>query len=167
MSDFVIALLVLVLVLVAGLALAKATGLGRPLPVRARRLMTPREREVIVLIEAAVPTCRVHAQVAMGAIINCNRGLARNQRTSVRNTFDRKVIDFVLEDRATGDVLALVELDDRTHNEGKDRARDEITKAAGYRTVRLRAGKRLDPRIIRDEIVAVLPRAEPVKCARI
>jgi len=162
MSEFVAVLVILLLALVAGLALAGSLARGRPLPVRARRLMTERERRVIVLIEAAVPSCRVHAQVAMAALIDCTSGLDRNQRTSVRNRFDRKMIDFVLEDRATGDILGLVELDDRTHNDAKDRARDEITNAAGYRTIRLPAGKHPDRATVRDRILAALAQAAPV-----
>jgi very-short-patch-repair endonuclease len=92
----------------------------------------------------------------MGGLVDCRKGLTRKESTSVRNRFDRKRIDFVLEERSSGDVLALVELDDRTHREAKDRARDEITNAAGYRTIRLRAGKRLDAKNVRDEISAAL-----------
>jgi very-short-patch-repair endonuclease len=118
--------------------------------------MTAREREVLPLIEAAVPHCRVHAQVAMGALIDCQRGLDSKQRTTVRNRFDRKRIDLLLEEKTSGDVLALVELDDRTHNGRKDRERDELTAAAGYLTIRLPAGKRLDQESVRAQLLAGL-----------
>ena len=159
MSDYTLVLvLALVVLLIVGLAFAGKISGGRTLPVVPRRLMTPRERDVLLLIEAAVPHCRVHAQVAMGGLIDCRKGLTSKQRTSVRNRFDRKRIDFVLEERSSGDVLALVELDDRTHNKLKDQARDEITRAAGYRTIRLHAGKRLDQASVRDAIQADLSR---------
>ena len=135
--------------------LAKAAG-GRALPVMPRRFMSPREREALVLIEAAVPHCRVHTQVAMGALVDCKKGLENKRRISVRNRFDRKIIDFVLEERSSGDVLALVELDDRTHMASKDKERDAITSAAGYRTIRLEAGMRLDRVSVRDRILAGL-----------
>ena len=108
------------------------------------------------MIEAAVPHCRVHAQVSMGALLDCRKGLSRKESTGVRNRFNQKRIDFVLEERSSGNVLALVELDDRTHNAAKDRERDEMTKAAGYRTIRLRKGMRLDPASVRAEIEAGL-----------
>jgi very-short-patch-repair endonuclease len=156
MSDFVVPLIVvLVVILIIAASLNAVIG-DRTLPVRARRLMTERERETISLIEAAVPNCRVHAQVAMAALVDCNKGLSPKQRASVRNRFDRKIIDFVLEDRSTGGVLALVELDDRSHDERRDRARDQITIAAGYRTIRLPAGKRPDRMSVRDRILAGL-----------
>jgi hypothetical protein len=165
MSDYVlIAIAVLVVALIGLLVVLKGAG-GGTLPVIARRLMTAREREVIILIEDAVPRCRVHAQVAMGALLDAKKGLSRNDHASVRNRFNRKIVDFVLEDKASGDVLALIELDDRTHNAAKDRSRDEITKAAGYRTIRLAAGKRLDRVTVREQILACL--SEPAAAQRV
>ena len=164
MSDLFVSFVALIVLLLAALALATKLRGARTLPVRSRRLMTAREQEVISMIEAAVPHCRVHAQVAMAAIVNCTGGLTRAQRASTRNRFDRKIVDFVLEDRASGDVLAIVELDDRTHSAARDRARDEITQAAGHRTIRLPAGKRPNHTNVRSEILSglanlALPRA--------
>lgn len=157
MSDQFLAIFVALLLfgLVMLAAVAKQRRL-RTLPVRSRRLMTARERDVISIIEAAVPHCRVHAQVAMGALIDCKSGLTRAQRTSVRNRFDRKVVDFVVEEKSSGDVVALIELDDRTHSDAKDRARDEITRAAGYRTLRLPADKRPDASGVRAQLLSAL-----------
>jgi hypothetical protein len=158
MSDYVFMVIAVVVVLLTGSVLTmtlKGSG-GKTLPVVPRRLLTQRERDVLLLIEAAVPQCRVHAQVGMGGLLECRKGLRVKHRISVRNQFDRKRVDFVLEERSSGDVLALVELDDASHNDAKDRARDKITKAAGYRTIRLRAGKRLDQTSVRDEINASL-----------
>ena len=111
-------------------------GIGS-LPVRAAPLMTKRERVVCAMIERAVPHARVHAQVSMGAILRPAAGLDRSRSTSVRNRFSSKRVDFVLEDRASGDIIAIVELDDRTHNRSADRQRDRMTSRAGYLTIRL------------------------------
>jgi very-short-patch-repair endonuclease len=156
MSDLFAFLVALMVFLVAVLALATKLRGIRTLPVKGRPLMTAREREVISMIETAVPHCRVHAQVAMAAIVDCNGGLTRAQRASIRNRFDRKIVDFVLEDKSSGNVLAIVELDDRTHSATRDRARDEITRAAGHRTIRLPAGKRPNHTNVRSEILSGL-----------
>ena len=111
-------------------------GIGS-LPVRAAPLMTKRERIVCEMIERAVPHARIHAQVSMGAILRPAAGLGRSRSTSVRNRFSSKRVDFVLEDRASGDIIAIVELDDRTHNRSADRQRDRMTAQAGYLTIRL------------------------------
>ena len=111
-------------------------GIGS-LPVRAAPLMTKRERTVCEMIERAVPHARIHAQVSMGAILRPAAGLDRSRSTSVRNRFSSKRVDFVLEDRASGEIIAIVELDDRTHNRSADRQRDRMTSRAGYLTIRL------------------------------
>ena len=82
------------------------SGIGR-LPVRPRELMTKRERIVCGFIEQAIPSARVHAQVSMGAILQPARGLDRSRATSVRNRFSSKRVDFLLEDRASGDIIAI------------------------------------------------------------
>jgi len=139
------------------LAVLNAVGGAGALRVEPRRLMTERERRVIAMIEAAAPGCRVHAQVAMGALMDARKGLDRKRRRSIRNRFDRKIVDYVLEDRASGDVVAIVELDDRTHNAAKDEARDRLTAAAGYITIRLPAGKGVNAPLVRERISPVLP----------
>ena len=65
--------------------------------------------------------------------------LSRKARWSVRARFDRKIGDFVICDRRTLDVVALVELDDCTHDARTDRQRDTITQAAGYQTLRFQS----------------------------
>lgn len=120
--------------------LGGGSGIGR-LPVRPRELMTKRERIVCGFIEQAMPSTRVHAQVSMGAILQPVRGLDRSRATTVRNRFSSKRVDFLLEDRASGDVIAIVELDDRTHNARQDAQRDQMTARAGYTTIRLAAGR--------------------------
>ena len=69
-------------------------------------------------------------QVSFGALL-----MAKTR--AVRNTFDRKIADFVVCTKAF-DVLAAVELDDSSHrgNEAKDARRDALLKAAGYRVLR-------------------------------
>ena len=100
-------------------------------------LLTRVEAEMLDHLEALFPDVRVHAQVAMSALIAPAKGLSDRQRLWMHRRYGQKVIDFVLQDRRTGDVRALVELDDRSHNFWKDRERDKITAAGGYRTVRL------------------------------
>ena len=101
-----------------------------------RPLMTQRERQAFQELERILPACRIFPQVSMGALIDANaRG--RRERQSIRNRYQQKVVDFVVEDRRTGDILALIEVDDSFHNAHRDSNRDAITAGAGYRTIRL------------------------------
>jgi hypothetical protein len=135
MTDIGLIAIIAIAVLVV-MVMSTKRGIGS-LPVRAAPLMTKRERFVCTMIERAVPQARVHAQVSMGAILRPAAGLDRSRSTSVRNRFSSKRVDFVLEDRASGEIIAIVELDDRTHNRSADRQRDRMTARAGYLTIRL------------------------------
>lgn len=132
-------------------------GVGRPVPqFRPLALMTPAERRVIAFIEQALPQARVHAQVSMGAIMQPGRMLAPREATIARNRFSSKRVDFVVEDRDRGKILALIELDDRTHSAGNDAWRDRLTASAGYCTIRLPAHERQTAETVRRRIHAAL-----------
>ena len=140
-SLLIIAAVILIIVgLIAVLAPSRAPS---DIPVVAKPLMTSNERKTIAIIEEYYPDYRVHAQVSMGAIIKTKPGLPRKTMTSVRNRFDKKIIDYVIENKATGAIAHLIELDDRTHKPAKDKKRDAITSSAGYQTIRIPAGTKL------------------------
>lgn len=155
-------------VVTVGIAIAALFGLmvllpalgrpGKPPPVTARPFLTGNEREFLGRLERALPECRVHAQVSMGALMRPSipQGHDARQRSrhrSIRNTFDRKIVDFVIESRAGGRIIALVELDDRTHDAKKDHRRDRMTAAAGYRTIRWRSRQKPDREEIRRAVL--------------
>ena len=148
MNDLVVLVL---FILVVVLALAYLSVLSRPTvpQVMAKPLLTAREREALLELERTFPQFRIYPQVAMGALVQVKKGLSRSAGAAMRNRFDRKIVDFVLEDRNTGEVFALVELDDRTHDAAKDRRRDALTLAAGYRTFRLPPGRTIEVQALR------------------
>lgn len=116
-------------------------GLGPPAPV-AKPFMTRRERAMLAAIEKVLPMYRIHAQVAMGALLKVPSRPGRRSTPADRNAFSQKIVDFVVEDPATGTVVALIEVDDGSHRSDKDRKRDEMTAGAGYRTLRVPATAR-------------------------
>lgn len=118
-------------------AIAKVT--PRTPRVRTTPLLTERERAARSIIENVLPHARIYVQVSMGALLQTGRAYNRSATLSARNRFSQKIVDFVIEDRASGKILALVELDDRSHNPLSDRLRDVMTASAGYRTIRLPA----------------------------
>jgi very-short-patch-repair endonuclease len=50
------------------------------------------------------------------------------------------------------DVIAVVELDDRSHDTRKDSQRDKVLKSCGYRVIRFSSNRRPDPRQIHEAI---------------
>lgn len=135
--SFFFAAIVLTAIMIV---IARALGGSSP-KVAPKSLMTERERAARVIIENLLPGVRVHAQVSMGAILQPARGTSQRDFWRVRNSFGHKIVDYVLEDPATGDILALVELDDRSHNARSDLARDRMTASAGYLTIRIPSGR--------------------------
>jgi len=120
------------LVVVCGYCLVRDRGLFRRRPARfgKKPLMTDNEREFFGRLKEAARQndLEVYPQVAMGALM-----VAKAKQS--RFAFAQKIVDFVLVD-SSGKVLALIELDDRMHDRKRDRARDAMTREAGYRTLR-------------------------------
>jgi hypothetical protein len=103
----------------------------------AKALMTKNELHFYGLLERAIPEYRIHAQVCMGALLQ--PAVPSNSRNyhRIRATFAQKIIDYVIQERGPeGGIVALVELDDRTHSAERDAVRDAMCRQAGYRVIR-------------------------------
>jgi hypothetical protein len=113
----------------------------RPWMARIRRkpLLTPNETEFFHRLERALPTYRIFPQISFAAFLTDDGKLSHKARWSVRARFDRKIADFVICESGSLRIVAIIELDDRTHVASADRQRDAITKAAGYQTFRFQS----------------------------
>lgn len=109
-----------------------------PARFKAKPFLTPNELEFLGRLERAVPEYRFHAQVAMGALLEPDllKKLNGREYMRARGMFSQKIVDFVAQRRDTGQIVAIIELDDRTHNADKDAKRDAMLKQAGYRVMR-------------------------------
>lgn len=104
--------------------------------VRRKPLLTDNELEFFNRLTRALPRYYIFPQVSLGAVLDADPNLTPKQRWIIRSHFDRKIADFIICEPRTLKVLAIVELDDRTHDPRRDRERDAITQAAGIRTLR-------------------------------
>lgn len=136
--------------------LERLVGQGDRPRVRRKRFLTRVEHETLGYLETAFPEFRVHCQVSMGALISPERFLNRQDALSTHRLYAQKIIDYVLQDRCSGEVIALVELDDWTHQRRRDHARDVLTQTAGYRTIRLPASHRPTLRSVHEAIFGAL-----------
>lgn len=134
---------------------------GPPRPV-AKRFLTGREQAMLVALERVLPHCRIHAQVAMGALLKAPDSPLRRRRLFDRNAFSQKIVDFVAQDRASGAVLALIEVDDWSHVLARDLARDAMTGHAGYRTIRIPAQARPTFGDVHAAVASLLASPAPV-----
>ncbi|WP_454887603.1 DUF2726 domain-containing protein [Sphingomonas oryzagri] len=152
-----------IVILIALIAIARnlRVSSGPPDPVM-KRFLTQREEAILAALESELPWCRIHGQVAMGALLKAPEGRHPKYRYSDRNAFAQKIVDFVAQDRETGRIVALIEVDDRSHDAERDRARDRMTASAGYRTIRIPASARAGMSGVRSavmEIAALRPGA--------
>lgn len=102
-----------------------------------KALLTPNELHFYQrLRSAAGPSFTVLTQVGLGAMVDTTLPEGDPQRDFERRKFVGKLIDFVIVDNKSAEVLVVVELDDRTHDKLKDGNRDHFLLQAGYRTLR-------------------------------
>lgn len=104
--------------------------------IKARSVMTPNEEEFFGRLKRALPDYDVLAQVAMGALLTTEVPEGDPEFWEIRNQFSQKIVDYVVLKRGTSKVIAVIELDDRTHDPEKDAKRDALLAAAGIRTIR-------------------------------
>ena len=149
-------LLLLAAAFVIGFFLIGRPRAEKPWRVKARPLLTDNELEFAQRLQEALPEYRILAQVAMGALLDPDLDPEESSEPgrflSVRGRFAQKIIDFVIVDDFY-EVVALVELDDQTHDPDKDAERDEMTAMAGYLTIRYDSRQKPPPEEIRDDFI--------------
>jgi hypothetical protein len=135
-----IILVFVLVVLVAGLVavqLKTAKGKGRTGAYRRRKFMTDNEEEFFGRLVVALPDHYIFPQVAMSALLETSSG---DKRTAYgdRLRIAQQRVDYVICTRRC-EVIAIIELDDKTHSRAKDELRDARLEQAGIRTVRFQA----------------------------
>lgn len=136
-------IIVIVLLVVFGLTTLlklQSGGAGSDL-YKPKSLMTANEQEFFQRIKAALPEHHIFAQVSLGALLQPNVKGDNRKYYSVRGTFAQKIADYVVADRDLK-VVAIVELDDRTHKTDKDGKRDAMLEQAGYTVIRWNSKKK-------------------------
>lgn len=103
---------------------------------RAKPIMTANELEFFGRLCRALPDHHVFPQVSLDALIAVSSKASYAARIALRNSYSQKRPDFVICRPETLSVVAIIELDDASHNTNNDRKRDAIIGAAGYRVVR-------------------------------
>jgi very-short-patch-repair endonuclease len=109
--------------------------------VAARNLLTDRERSLYQRLLSLYPHHKIFVQVALSQLIDVPE--SHTERQSIRNRFSQLVADFVLC-RSDLSVVAVIELDDRSHEradrQAADARKDKSLADAGIRLVRIPAG---------------------------
>jgi Protein of unknown function (DUF2726) len=115
--------------------------LDDPWPVAAKKLLTERERSLYQSLLSLYPDHKLFVQVALSQLIDVDR--RHPERESIRARYKQLVADFVLC-RADLSIVAVIELDDRSHEradrQAADARKNKVLADAGIRLVRIPAG---------------------------
>lgn len=122
---------------------------------KARPILTDNEQEFFTRLLVALPEFYVFPQVSFSALLEPTNFSSRAQKMSIRGTFSQKYADYVVADNRLV-VVAIVELDDRTHNSSKDKSRDVMLAEAGYRVIRWQAKDKPSVQAIAEKFALLL-----------
>ena len=121
-----------------------------------RNLMTENEREFFGRLLTALPEHLIFPQVAMTAIIEAS-STDRDRAYRDRLRIAQQRVDYLVCSHR-GDIVVVIELDDKTHVPEKDHVRDKRLLQAGIRTIRFQSRNKPTHALIR---AAVLPQPLP------
>jgi len=161
-------LLLVILLFTAFLAAARAGLLSRSRraqperwPVYPKQVLTPVEQQLYHRLTRAFPDQVVLAQVAVSQLVGVKRG---EKRQAIANRYNRLVVDFVVCGRDFR-VAAVIELDDRSHDEparqDADRRKAAVLAAAGIPLHRLNVNPLPDESELRALLPAIAGRSPP------
>ena len=121
-------LLALVLLIALAVLLLRSRPRFAPKP-----LLTQNEIEFFHRLQSALPDLAIFPQVALRALIRPGSLSTTRAYGLEASLIGAKHCDFLICRPDSFDVVAIVELDDRSHSREKDLERDRMTAAAGYR----------------------------------
>ncbi|MDD2325005.1 MAG: DUF2726 domain-containing protein [Alphaproteobacteria bacterium] len=126
-----------------GLILGKAKRARKPrcaafsfADLRRKPILTDHEKGFFPCLLDALPQYHVFPQVSLDAVMQPVAGLSNGAACSLRNSFSQKHPDFVICEKGSLKVVAIVELDDSWHDAKKDSERDIMLGAVKYPVLR-------------------------------
>jgi hypothetical protein len=131
MNLLIVLCVVAFIVVLAVLKLKQAPTDGGLAFAKREVLFTPAERSFLGVLEQALDgRCRVFGKVRLGDIVKPSKGLSNSKRTTANNKINQKHVDFVLCSTSDLAVVAVVELDDKSHERDDRTDRDQFVDQA-------------------------------------
>lgn len=110
---------------------------------RSRQILTNNEKRLFRKLLQEFPGYRFFPQVGMGSILQPAYPRSDKRYMPAFRRISQKRVDFVVcSDNF--EIVCLLELDDSSHNNSNDIARDVVVALGGYKTVRLKTAKEID-----------------------
>ncbi|MCS0659991.1 DUF2726 domain-containing protein [Massilia terrae] len=147
-------IIIFVAVIISALLSSKKSG-RREGKYRARKLLTDNEMEFFGRIIHALPEYYVFPQVAMSALLE-PASREKKQASSDHLRIAQQRVDYLICDERCN-IVAVLELDDRTHSRAKDEVRDSRLEQAGIRTIRFQSRNKPTVEAIRAAVMLPSP----------
>lgn len=141
-------------ILALGMVLAVWAGINSKPRFSPKPVLTKNEMEFYNRLRRALPEYAVFPQVALRAFVKPGSPSGTRRYWRESGLLGAKHCDFLICHPTTLEVVTIIELDDRSHVKEQDEARDRMTAAAGYRTLRFESRKRPSVEQIRGAVVA-------------
>ena len=95
--------------------------------IKKKTLLTPAERSFYGVLKQAIPEeIEITCKVRIADVLTPKKGMSRSNWQTAFNQISAKHFDYVLCSTTTLEVLAVVELDDKSHNKPSRVKRDEL-----------------------------------------
>ena len=124
-------------------------------------LFTPAERSFISILDQAISDdYRIFGKVRVADILNPAKGMDRKNWQVAFNKISSKHFDYILCSKETLDVVAAIELDDKSHSSARAKKRDSLLEgacdSAGLPLIRFQAKAGYQLQSVRTQIETVL-----------
>jgi Protein of unknown function (DUF2726) len=113
-------------------------------------IMTENEREFYQRLVAACPDCQIWPQIPILALVRPDAKEGSRAFWMAFKKISNTRVDWVVVRDL--EVVAVVELDDRSHDARRDALRDKVLRSCGYRVIRFDTRRRPDPRQIHETV---------------
>ena len=149
---------IFVIILIAIIKLSSVFSFGKKRYVLAQGLFTKAELSFLRSLKKAVGgDFAIYGKVRVADVINVRSGLSRRAWQHAFNFICAKHFDYVLCDRTTHNIVAVIELNDKSHDRLDRRRRDrllsEICADIGLPMIQIVAARTYSPDVVRDVIL--------------
>jgi very-short-patch-repair endonuclease len=113
-----------------------------------------------VLYDAVGQRYLIYPKVGLSDIVDVRKRLARSDSQAAWNRINQKHVDFILCSPGDYRVLAVIELDDKSHGDPRRQDRDlfvdEVLKTVGLPILHVKAARDYDPQQLADSVATLL-----------
>lgn len=169
MTIFIIILLILIIIALAIINIKNNNqskddnSIDENMPYNRKYLLTKNEWMFYKKIKPICDKYNLHiiSKVRLADIVEVKKGLDSKERQKYFNKIKNKHIDFILYNPENLAIIALIELDDRSHEQNEraksDKFKNNLFNTVGYKLVRAKQNDNFEKLLIENNIIELTP----------